>query len=393
LLQHRADVNATDAQGQSALFMAARTGSASVITLLLDAQASVDMADHHGNTALFEAARLASRTDAIDALLARGANANHQNNDGQTALFVTARSMIGTAAQMSTSKKLLDGKCNVSAMDNAVETVLFTAVRAASEPLARLFIEHGARVDVVSKCVPAQIAQVGRRTGNAKATRAGVGSGKIMKGTKLAFTKTCLSAKPGSVSGGVSPLHLATDHVMTRLLLQSGAPVNAQDANKCTALDLAAVRDDVASVRVLVVACADANISGYSSALDAAIAVSMKVSLDMVQVLVLEAFAKPSRETVKEAQKNGQQEFVHFLKGHAARWQEHGDSPQDYKFLFSSNANPVEGADIRHGHFTGVTAIESSTPEYQQKLIELATSIPWSALKRAASELGLPLQP
>jgi ankyrin repeat protein len=57
LLEHRADVNAPDQSGETALHLAARGGHEAVVRLLLEYRADVNAPDQSGGTALHLAAR------------------------------------------------------------------------------------------------------------------------------------------------------------------------------------------------------------------------------------------------------------------------------------------------------------------------------------------------
>ncbi len=71
-----------DELGKTALHYAAATGMADVVASLLQGRASVDVIDRGGNTALL----LSLLPTVSELLLNAGANANHQNNVGNTAL-------------------------------------------------------------------------------------------------------------------------------------------------------------------------------------------------------------------------------------------------------------------------------------------------------------------
>jgi ankyrin repeat protein len=80
---------ATMDAGKGDLMDAARTGNAEAVKALLAAGADVNAKDADGNTALMAAAKK-GRTppETVKALLAAGADINAKNNKGETALMI-----------------------------------------------------------------------------------------------------------------------------------------------------------------------------------------------------------------------------------------------------------------------------------------------------------------
>ena len=75
LLDHGADVNATDCNGNTALIYAASTGYLDMIRILLDHGANINATNDEGNTALMIAAEgKAHRLPALSLLVERGAD-------------------------------------------------------------------------------------------------------------------------------------------------------------------------------------------------------------------------------------------------------------------------------------------------------------------------------
>ena len=76
--------------------MPAKAGFLTVINLLIEKGATVDATDNNGETALFEAIRSTIKNGekqrgAIEALLLKGADPNLKNRKGQTSLQVAQR--------------------------------------------------------------------------------------------------------------------------------------------------------------------------------------------------------------------------------------------------------------------------------------------------------------
>jgi|SRR6185369_4651639 ankyrin repeat protein len=85
LLTHGANVNAQDADGDTALHGAAQNGNVEIINLLLDKGANANAKNKLGGTPLMWAA-VFGNDDAARLLLSRGANPSLKDNDGITAL-------------------------------------------------------------------------------------------------------------------------------------------------------------------------------------------------------------------------------------------------------------------------------------------------------------------
>lgn len=90
LLAHGADVNAPDADGDTALHGAAQTGNTEIMKRLLDKSADPNAKNKQGGTPLMWAA-VYGHEDAAQLLLSRGADASLKDNDGITAAEWAAR--------------------------------------------------------------------------------------------------------------------------------------------------------------------------------------------------------------------------------------------------------------------------------------------------------------
>ena len=97
LLDHGADVNAKGTKGFTPLSCAAQEGRLPVVDLLILREADlncqhfvVDQAANSGNTALSQAS-LTGYLEVVDYLLSAGANINHHNAKGISALYDAAQ--------------------------------------------------------------------------------------------------------------------------------------------------------------------------------------------------------------------------------------------------------------------------------------------------------------
>src|SRR5262245_2987103 len=91
LLQQKSDVNATQADGMTALHWAARMNDLETTQALIRAGAKPDVATRYGVTPIYFACENAN-TAMIDLLLRAGVSPNSANPGGETALMTASRS-------------------------------------------------------------------------------------------------------------------------------------------------------------------------------------------------------------------------------------------------------------------------------------------------------------
>jgi len=145
LLKQHVDVNATDPEGETALFWAAHLGDAESVDALTRAGAKVNCASRYGYTALWEAAQ---RGDGVivGKLLNAGADAHFANSRGETALIAAARS-----GNVDAVKSLLDYGSNPNQKESwRGETGLMLAAAEGHAEVARMLIAHGANPNIRS---------------------------------------------------------------------------------------------------------------------------------------------------------------------------------------------------------------------------------------------------
>ena len=99
LIEKRADVNAPEPDGTTALHWAVHNGDVELVQRLIRAGARVNVANTYGATPMSEAAVLADPA-LLGALLEAGADVESPNADGQTALMVVARTSRVDAARL-----------------------------------------------------------------------------------------------------------------------------------------------------------------------------------------------------------------------------------------------------------------------------------------------------
>jgi uncharacterized protein len=218
LLRQKADVNAQQIDGTSALHWAVQSNDLQLTDLLLSAGAKPGAVNHTGATPLLLAAQNGSAA-MIERLLTAGADPNAAlTKTGDTALMMAARTGKADAV-----KALLDHQAQANAKETwGGTTALMWAVSERHADVAKMLVEHGADVNAKSYFVPSA-------------------SGRGFEGT------TPVPPKPNQpieefASGMLTPLMFAArenDLESAKLLVKAGADLNAQGADGKDALSLA----------------------------------------------------------------------------------------------------------------------------------------------------------
>jgi ankyrin repeat protein len=141
LLKQRADVNALQADGTTALHWAAHWDHLETTQLLIKAGANVNAANRYGMKPLSLAASHTSGAVAA-ALIAAGADPNTASPEGETALMIAAR--VGS---IPTVTALIARGANVNAREAwRGQTALMWAVSENHAPVVKLLLDRGADV-------------------------------------------------------------------------------------------------------------------------------------------------------------------------------------------------------------------------------------------------------
>lgn len=208
-LAKKADVNAAQPDGTTALHWAAHWNDVETARLLVKAGANANVANRFGASPLSEAAALGSK-ELVELLLGAGANAK----------------ALTTA----------DG-----------ETVLMTAARAGNEAVVKLLLERGADVNAREsfKGQTALIyAATERHAGVVKLLLASGADWRVLSAeheTKMPKLSAASSVTP-MPRGGMSALHFAAregDIATVQTMLDSGVDINLLDVDKTPALTTA----------------------------------------------------------------------------------------------------------------------------------------------------------
>jgi ankyrin repeat protein len=231
LIQQKADVNASQVDGTTALHWAVQNDELDLADLLVRAGANPSAANRSGATPMMLAATNGNAA-MLELLVKAGADPNAPlSKTGDTALMMAART-----GKIDSAKVLLDHGARINSRETwGGTTALMWAVAERHPEIVKLLIERGADVDAKSNFVPSA-------------------SGRGFEGT------TPVAAKPNQpveefASGLLTPLMFAArenDVESARLLIQAGADVNAAGGDGKDALGLALFDGsyDVASVLI-----------------------------------------------------------------------------------------------------------------------------------------------
>src|ERR1700704_3909230 len=146
LIEHRADVNAPEADGTTALHWAVHQNDLDLAERLLRAGAKVNVKNDYGATPMSEAA-VTGNAAMIEKRLKAGADVESPNGDGQTTLMVVARTSRVDAAQA-----LLRRGANVNAVEQwRGQTALMWAAAQNQPAMVHALVAAGADVNARSK--------------------------------------------------------------------------------------------------------------------------------------------------------------------------------------------------------------------------------------------------
>jgi len=218
LIEKKADVNAPQIDGTTALHWAVRADNLEMTDALLRAGAVASTANKSGATPL-QLAAMNGNAPIIGRLIQAGADPNAPlSPTGDTALMMAART-----GKIDAVRVLLDRGANVNATETwGGTTALMWAVSERHPEVTRLLVERGAGVNAKSNFVPSA-------------------SGRGFEGTAPVAPKPNQAIEEFA-SGWMTPLMFAAredDLESARILIQAGADVNAVGGDGKDALALA----------------------------------------------------------------------------------------------------------------------------------------------------------
>jgi ankyrin repeat protein len=232
-----ANATAVNRYGVTPLALACVNGSAEMVSLLVAAGADPNLALHGGETPLMTAART-GRLAVVKALLASGAEANAKLSQGQTALMWAA-----AEGHCAVVEELITAGADFRTTLTSGFTPLLFAVRGGHTDIVRALLKAG--VDINEVAQPARNSSKFLRKGASALTTA-IENGHF----ELAALLVELGADPGDMRSGYSPLHIlswirkpdrgedegdpvpegsgnVTSEQLIRILARKGADVNA----------------------------------------------------------------------------------------------------------------------------------------------------------------------
>jgi ankyrin repeat protein len=232
LLRQRADVNAREADGTTALHWAVRGDDGEVVAALIRAGAAVNAANRYGVTPLFLAATNGNAA-MVETLTRAGADPNAALPQGQTVLMAAAR-----AGNASVIRTLLARGANANVRESRLgETALMWAAAENHAQAVRLLTEHGADVNA--------------RSNTADFPRFSFGDGIValmMTLPRGSWTPLMYAARQGSLEAA-------------RALAEANADLNLTDPEGTTALMLAVNNAHYGVAAVLLEAGADPEVA------------------------------------------------------------------------------------------------------------------------------------
>jgi uncharacterized protein len=293
LVAKKADVNAAQADGSTALDWAVHWGDAEVVDLLLKAGADTKAATRLNATPLYLAAESGNAV-MVQKLLAAGADPNQTVlSQGETPLMFAARS-----GNVESVRILLDKGAKIDATEKLrSSTALLWAAEQNHAGVVKLLLDRGAKADAKTSIAAAAAGRGGRRGAAPPTAKAGpppagaseaAAAAATGEGAKAAAGDSVLIAKapaapvaapkkttveeddeafarpPAGGNGGITALILATREgglESMKTLLDGGAPINQQSANGNTALIVAAMNGNAETINYLLEGGADVNLA------------------------------------------------------------------------------------------------------------------------------------
>jgi uncharacterized protein len=239
LLKQRANVNAAEADGMTALHWAVRGNTLDTVQLLLRSGATAKAANRYGITPLSLAATNGN-AQMIEVLIKAGADPNAATPDGETVLMTAARTGNADAV-----KALVDHGANVNAKEKwQDQTALMFAAAENNAAAVKVLVQAGADMNVHSKVwnFPEYryetngmaVFQLPR--GGWTALMFAARQNALDAAAMLADLKADLNTTDPD---GTTALHLAVINVhydLASMLLNKGADPNVPDASGMTAL-------------------------------------------------------------------------------------------------------------------------------------------------------------
>jgi ankyrin repeat protein len=242
LVQRKADVNATEIDGTSALHWAVRAGDMAATELLIRAGARLDAANRYGVTPLSLAART-GRADLVGLLLSSGANvktAEATLPEGQTLAMLATQT-----GNVDVVKRLITAGSDVNARETRTgTTALVWAASRNRADAVRALAEAGADLNVQSKVTNYPHTQNGVLLSGVEEGVSYVGQTVLPRG---GWSAVMYAAREGATEA-------------TRALADAGADLNLLDPEGTSALIIAIINGHWDTASALIEKGADVNL-------------------------------------------------------------------------------------------------------------------------------------
>ena len=245
LIDHGANVNATDKDCQTALVVASDKGNTDAINVLLTAGADPNIADANGNTCLHFAVHQGCNKEVVQMIIDHGAHVNIANKNGLTALMIACE-----RGNIDVINVLLEAGSDPDITDASGNTCLQCSVlQGCSIEVLQTIIDHGAQVNATNK---------NGQTALMMASDCG-----YLNGINMLLRA---GADPNVINAnGSTCLHFASRHGSSKEALQTiidhGVNVNATNKKGHTALMMASEFGHLNGIHVLLKAGAQPNIT------------------------------------------------------------------------------------------------------------------------------------
>jgi len=257
LLAHGADPNARNNAQETPLYGAALAGHAEVVQVLLAHGANLSLASTAGPP--INVAALLGNTEVVRVLLDHGADVNSRNSSGETPLHAAIRPKLGTGVPKPTVELLLARGADLEAKNTDGQTPLHTAAANSTPEAVELLLRKGANVHAKDVAGQTPLHAVVAKEGQAKreivalllTRHPDVNARDVVGYTPL---HVLARMKLGLFTSEAEARGLLQDQAeAARLLIASGAVVDARDDYDSTPLHWAAWSDSEAVAELVLV--------------------------------------------------------------------------------------------------------------------------------------------
>jgi ankyrin repeat protein len=227
-----ADINIRDANNNTALHLAAESGSLDIIKLLLDKGVSVNLTNRDDSTPLHVSAKF-GHLEATKALFERGAAVDSTNKYGDTPLMISAHK-----GKLETFRYLIEIGADINIHDANKNTAFHFAAASGSVDIINLLLDKGMSVNLTNTNDSTPL-HVSAKFGHLEAMKVLVGKGAVINNTnKYGNTPLLLAAYSGILE-------------TFRYLTEKGADINIRNAKKNTAIHWASASGSVDIINLL----------------------------------------------------------------------------------------------------------------------------------------------